>query len=115
MTQVVSLLTAEDLLKLPSDFRCELIDGVLIELSWEMPPDLVVEVVSPGDTQTEVQAKVREWIEAEVPLVWVARPRTRTVEAISSLLERKVDGPEDMLDGGDVLPGFSCRVADLFG
>jgi Uma2 family endonuclease len=81
---------------------------------WEIAPDLVVEVVSPNDTRAEIQLKVREWIEAGVRLVWVVYPDSRTVEVIRTLLDREELTADDTLDGGDVLPGFSCAVAELF-
>lgn len=80
----------------------------------EMAPDLVVEVVSPSNTPAEIQAKIREWIEASVRLVWVVYPEGQTVTVIRSLLERIELRADDTLDGADALPGFSCRVSDLF-
>ena len=80
----------------------------------EMAPDLVVEVVSPGDTASEIQAKVDEWLRAGAKLVWVLYPSTRSAMAY------QVDGTahllhaDDSLRGEPVLPGFSCRLADLF-
>jgi len=56
-------------------------------------PDLVAEVVSSGDRTTEVGEKVRMWLDAGVRLVL----------------------PEGtMLDGGDVVPGFSCPISEIF-
>jgi Uma2 family endonuclease len=77
-------------------------------------PDLAAEVVSPNDLAYEVDDKVVEWLGAGVFLVWVVNPQTRTVQV------HRQDGPglilraEDELTGGDVLPDFRCRVADLF-
>jgi Uma2 family endonuclease len=84
------------------------------ERFWEISPDLVVEIISPDDRPGEIQAKLREWIEAGVRLVWVLYPRTRTAVVVHSLLEREELAGDDQIDGGDVLPGFSCRVADFF-
>ena len=83
-------------------------------LDARLTPERLVEVISPDDRPGEIQAKVREWIEAGVPLVWLLYPRTRTVVVIRSLLDREELTAEDTIDGGDVLPGFSCPVADLF-
>jgi Uma2 family endonuclease len=81
----------------------------------EVPPDLAVEVVSPTDSASTVQLKAYDYIRAGVPLVWVVFPESRTVEvrrAGSSNIE--VLGEEDTLNGGDVLPGFSVAVSELF-
>ena len=80
----------------------------------EVAPDLVVEVVSPGDSRREANDKALMWMSYGVRLVWVVYPETRTVDAyqeggaVSTLTE---DG---VLDGLDALPGFTCPVADVF-
>lgn len=77
-------------------------------------PDLAVEVVSPGDTVTEVEAKAEDWINAGTRLLWVVSPRSRTVTVYQSLADISVLTENDVLDGLTVIPGFACRVADLF-
>lgn len=80
----------------------------------DLAPDLAVEVVSPGDTAGEVQAKVEDWLRAGVRLVWVAYPNTRSVAVYQGLNDVRVLTEQDELDGGEVLPGFRCQVRDLF-
>ena len=82
---------------------------------FEGPPDLAVEVVSPNDTAEDVEAKVLDYLAAGAKMVWIVRPRTRTVTVYRSLREVQVLRPGDMLDGGDVLPGFTTPVETLFG
>jgi len=77
-------------------------------------PDLAVEVVSPGDTVTEVEAKAEDWLTGGTRLLWVVSPRSRTVTVYQSLQNIVVLTENDLLDGAEVIPGFSCRVADLF-
>ncbi len=80
----------------------------------EVVPDLVVEVASPGDSRRAMNDKARMWLSHGVRLVWVVHPGTRTVDvhlvdgAVSTL------GGDGFLDGGDVLPGFSCALNDIF-
>lgn len=81
---------------------------------WPGPPDLVVEVISPGDTYLEVEEKVAMWLEAGATMVWVVNPRRRIVVAHRSLTDITVLTEDGMLDGGEVIPGFRCRVADIF-
>jgi Uma2 family endonuclease len=77
-------------------------------------PDLVVEVMSPGDLVWEADLKVAEWIEAGVPLVWVVHPAVRTVQV------HRAGGPvswlraADELSGEEIMPGFRCPVAAIF-
>ncbi|HET7091162.1 MAG TPA: Uma2 family endonuclease [Anaerolineae bacterium] len=77
-------------------------------------PDLAVEVVSPSDTSQDVQAKVSEYLSAGTRLVWVMYPKTRNVVEYRPGGEARVLSEEDFLDGGDVVPGFRCRIRDLF-
>ncbi|MDB5348423.1 MAG: hypothetical protein JWP89_6800 [Schlesneria sp.] len=77
-------------------------------------PDLAVEVVSPGDTVTEVESKAEDWINAGTRLLWVVSPRSRTVTVYQSLANISVLTENHVLDGLTVVAGFACRVADLF-
>jgi Uma2 family endonuclease len=79
----------------------------------DVPPDLAVEVVSPGDHYSRVQNKVRQYLRCGVRMVWVVDPEDRSVTVYRSQKEGKILGENDILTGEDVLPGFSCRVADL--
>ena len=80
----------------------------------EVIPDLVVEVISPGDRAGEIQQKVEEWLAAGVRLVWLAYPVTRTVIVYDGSSAARILREGDVLEGGDVLPGFSCEVSLLF-
>ena len=77
-------------------------------------PDLAVEVVSPGDTVEEVEDKIAEWLEAGAQLVWIVNPRRRTVAVHRDGSEVRVLRENDILDGEDVVPGFTLRVAEIF-
>lgn len=77
-------------------------------------PALVVEVVSPSDTVEEVDDKMRRWLAAGVELAWVIHPGSRMVTVYRSRTDVRVLTTDDVLDGADVVPGFSCRVGDLF-
>ncbi|MGI8688759.1 MAG: Uma2 family endonuclease [Thermomicrobiales bacterium] len=84
------------------------------EGSWQIPPDLAVEVVSPSDQAEDVYDKAREYVESGVRAVWVLWPKRRAVSVHTRDEKTAELGPDDRLDGGDVLPGFSVRVGDLF-
>jgi len=76
-------------------------------------PDLVVEVVSPNDRVYEVDEKADKWLDAGVQLVWIVNPKRRTIE-VRTASESTLLGVNDELSGEDVVPGFTCRVADIF-
>lgn len=80
----------------------------------ELAPDLVVEVVSCGDTAQEVEDKVADWLTAGTRLIWVIYPRSRTVHVHRPHAPSRRLTAADTLDGEDVVPGFSCPVMDLF-
>jgi Uma2 family endonuclease len=80
----------------------------------ELAPDLAVEVVSPSDSANDVQEKVNEYLDAGVKLIWVVYPIQRTVTVYAADRAAHVLYEEDSLDGGDVLPGFTLSVADIF-
>lgn len=77
-------------------------------------PDLAVEVVSPNDLAYEIERKVQDYLAAGVRLVWVVVPPSRTVRIARADGTFALLGAEDRLSGEDVLPGFECRVGDLF-
>jgi Uma2 family endonuclease len=85
-----------------------------VEGYWAGAPDLVVEVISPGDTYTEVDEKVLEWLEAGSLIVVVVNPRKRAVTVYRSLTDIIVLTEDDRLDGGNVVPGWSVTVSDIF-
>ena len=79
----------------------------------DLSPDLAVEVLSPRDRPGRVQAKVADYLRTGVRLVWVVDPRARTVVVHVPGHAPRRHTAADRLDGGDVLPGFSCAVRDL--
>ena len=81
---------------------------------WPGPPDLAVEVRSPGDRPSEIRAKVADYLARGVRLVWVVDPKAQTVTAHSQESMVRRYGAADDLIGGDVLPGFRCRVRRIF-
>ncbi len=89
-------------------------EGVPGEGYMPVAPDLAVEIVSPGDQADDIHDKVRQYLESGVRLVWVLWPKTGTVSVhVPGGASREL-GPEDELDGGQVLPGFRVRVSELF-
>jgi Uma2 family endonuclease len=80
----------------------------------ELVPDLVVEVLSPGDSAREVADKIGEYLECGVPLVWLVDPKAKTVTVYRTLTDARRLSSEDILTAEPVLPGFSCRVSQFF-
>lgn len=80
----------------------------------ELAPDFVVEVVSPGDRAGEIQQKAEEWLRAGVRLVWVLYPATRSAMAYHDDGTVRLLHADDTITAEPVLPGFACRLGDLF-
>jgi Uma2 family endonuclease len=73
-----------------------------------------VEIRSPGDTWPEIENKVRDYLNRGVRLVWVIDPKPATVTIYRPSAPRAVLHADDVLDGGDVVPGFACPVRRIF-
>ena len=76
-----------------------------------LAPDLVVEVLSPRQDLSE---KAAMWLSFGSREVWVANPSPIGVTRYRPGQEPEVLGEDDVLDGGDLLPGFSVPVWRLF-
>ena len=81
---------------------------------WPGPPDLAIEIRSPGDRPSEILAKVDDYLTRGVQLVWVVDPRSKTVTVYRRLLPPVTRGLEETLDATDVVPGFVCEVRRIF-
>ncbi len=77
-------------------------------------PDLVGEVVSPRDSFSDVEEKVLAWLTAGTRLVIVVDPSTRTLHAYRGSDQVVVLREGGRLDAGDVVPGLTIAVAELF-
>ncbi len=95
--------------------KARLPDEATAEKFWPIAPDLAFEVLSPEDRPGEVERKVQEYLAAGTKLVVVADPKKETATVRRPGAAPVHLGPEDTLDLGDILPGFSVRVADIFG
>ena len=84
--------------------------------SPRLAPDLVVEVVSPSQYRPEMIERAQMWLSAGVRLVWIIWPQFKQVEVWQpeNPTPEVVLGITDILDGLDVVPGFTCPIARLF-
>ena len=81
---------------------------------WPLAPDLVVEVRSPSESDADVRDKVGDYLRAGVRLVWVAWPPERTITVYAPGRAPVLLREGDVLDGGEVLPGFSVAMREVF-
>jgi Uma2 family endonuclease len=77
-------------------------------------PDLAVEVLSPSNTDAEMEQKLRDYFHSGTQLVWFVDPRQRTVTVYTSPHQSVILREDQTLDGGAVLPGFTLPLRELF-
>jgi Uma2 family endonuclease len=80
----------------------------------DLTPDLVVEVLSKGNTPGEMTRKLKEYFFCGVALVWLVDPRRRTVQVSTAPDQSVLLTEEQELTGEPVLPGFRVSVARIF-
>ena len=79
-----------------------------------LAPDLVAEILSPDDRPGEVLTKIGEWLEAGVSLTWVIDPDRQVAHVYRADGSATTVSSDSDLDGETMLPGFSCRLSELF-
>jgi Uma2 family endonuclease len=80
----------------------------------KLSPDLAVEVISKSNTKKEMEHKLQEYFNEDVRLVWYVYPRQQVIDVYASPTEKRRVYHDQVLDGGDVLPGFSLPLEELF-
>ena len=80
----------------------------------EVVPELVVEIVSPSDSETDVREKISMWLDLGVSMALEVRPAERTVMVHRPGAPSVTLTGDDVLDGGDVLPGFTLPLSEIF-
>jgi Uma2 family endonuclease len=83
------------------------------EAVFRLAPDLAVEILSQGNTPGEMQMKLSEYRRAGVRLIWYIDPAGRTATVYMPDGRSEVLDENGVLDGGDVLPGFSFVLREL--
>jgi Uma2 family endonuclease len=80
----------------------------------DLYPDLAVEVISEGNTEGEMERKLKDYFLAGTRLVWLVDAEERTVRVYTSPEDLVTLTEQDTLDGGDALPGFVLPLKVLF-
>jgi len=77
-------------------------------------PDLVIEILSPSNTRSEMSRKRKDYFFAGVRLVWEVDLRARSVTIYTAPDAFSTLTGDQTLEGGDVLPGFRLSLSALF-
>lgn len=81
---------------------------------WQLAPDLVVEIISPGDVWEKVNRKIRDYFAAGVRQIWLISLELREVHVYDAPKSITYLTEEDELINENLLPGFRCRISELF-
>ena len=81
---------------------------------WPMAPDLAIEVISPNDIYMKVMSKMEDYFAAGVKQVWLVDPELRIISVYRSLSNVTIFTGEQELVSEDLLPGFRCRLNEIF-
>lgn len=81
----------------------------------EGAPDVAVEVLSPDASLREVKGTVRDYLDGGAAQVWVVDPEDRTITVHTPDGRSATLGEDDVLEGGEALPGFRLVVRSAFG
>ena len=92
----------------------ERIAQITSESYLDVAPELVVEVISPGNTWQEMRDKIEEYFAIGVAWVWIVELERRQVLVYRSPTEMTALSEPDTLKGEGVLTGFSLPLAELF-
>jgi Uma2 family endonuclease len=81
---------------------------------FKFAPDLAIEVLSPNNTRSEIQERLRDFFASGTKLVWIIDPETKSAEICHGLEKRRLVGPNGELNGEEVVPGFRYKLTELF-
>lgn len=95
--------------------RERLPDMVLPDVAiLELAPDFAVEALSEGNTEKEMERKLKDYFFAGVRLVWYIDIKKRTAEVFTAPNQGVTLTEDQALNGGEVLPGFRLPLRQLF-
>jgi Uma2 family endonuclease len=95
--------------RIPKDARGDFVDDIFLA------PDLVIEILSPGQTIKDLSSRLTWCVRHGVRLGWLIQPTKRRVYAFRPDRPCSILEMGDTLDGDDVLPGFELPLAEMFG
>ncbi len=79
----------------------------------EGAPDLAIEIISPSNTVSDIDLKISQLLAAGAQAVWIVYPEARKVQ-VHTRQGIRVFLEDDTLTGGELLPDFRIKVADIF-
>jgi Uma2 family endonuclease len=82
---------------------------------WKVVPDLVVEIIASPQEQQEMEQLVQGWLQRGVRMLWIIRPASEAIDVwLPDADKPTILGMKESLDGLDIIPGFACRLEQVF-
>ena len=82
---------------------------------WQGPPDLAVEVYSPGARPGKVSKRISRLFSFGTKQVWIVDLKHSTVKVYRSPSDVTTFSGSDYLEAQDILPGFRISLDKIFG
>jgi Uma2 family endonuclease len=79
-----------------------------------IPPDITVEILSPGQTVAELRIKIRHSLKHGSKLGWLIDPIRERISVLRSGQKIQILKTGDSLSGEGVFPGFAISVEEIF-
>jgi len=78
------------------------------------PADLCIEILSPSNSRSKMNKKIREYCFAGVRAVWIVAPEDRSITVYREPDDGRILSGDKVISGEEIIPGFACKVAELF-
>ena len=98
-----------------SYYSAERLAGFVLDEEIVVPPDIAIEILSPGQSVGELRLKLRHSISHGTKLAWLIHSKAERVHVIRPGQKSVVFMSGEILTGEPVLPGFTLPVAEVFG
>lgn len=80
----------------------------------DIPPELVVEIVSPSDRWQDLREKIDEYFVIGVRSLWIVEPKTRTIMVYSSPTTATKYDKEQIIAAPETLTGMEVSLSEIF-
>ena len=80
----------------------------------DVPPELIVEIMSPTNSWEDMRRKLKEYFDVGVDTVWVIEPSNRAVQVYRGIDDVQTLEEGDTLRGNGPLDGLTIDIAALF-
>ena len=103
----------ENTITLDPDKEYEIVNGVPKWL-WQLSSGITVVVIAPDDTYGKVINQLSDYLNAGADQVWLMSPEDKMIIVHYSMTKFKIFRENDLFTCEELLPGFRCKVGDLF-